>query len=282
VARELNEIKTSLKNRFMDNETIREQYGLEDGDEFDKVFSSVSLENQLIIENQAMLVLDLEQWADTVEAKLNKLLEEKKAHRLLWYQQITLNFMVDMVLVEGNDYYDTTGMTEADIEEARVIKFCAVDESNDASEITIKIATLNGSTKEPVSAEVFVQVKEYLERVKDGGVKINVINLYPYKLGAAVDVYYDGLLLSGDVEAAVRKAVDNYINNLPFNGEFSNMALVDAIQKVTGVKVVQHRWSNIYNNSGEQITTVSGIYIPLPGYMESSDDITVNMIAHVS
>lgn len=281
MARDLNEIKTSLKRNFMEHETIRESYGLQDGDVFDNVFSKQSFENQLIIENPAMLVLDLEQWADTIEAKLNALIETKKSHRPTWYRQKALDFMVDMILVEGEDYYDTTGMSAADIEAAKVIKFCAVDESDDASEITIKIATLNGTTKEPVSADVLGQVEEYFERIKDGGVLIRIVNMLPYKLGAEIDVYFDALLLSANVEAAVRVAIENYINNLPFNGEFSNMALVNAIEKASGVKVVQHRGSSIYNNSDEFITTVNGIYVPLPGYLISSDDITINMYAHV-
>jgi len=282
MARILNDIKSSLKNSFMNNEAIKAAYGLEDGDEFDRVFSSASLENILMVENPSIMILDLEQWADTVEAMLNNLLESKKAHRPLWYQQMALQFMVNKLLVDGEDYYDTSGMTESEIEDAKIVKFCAVSESSDSSELTIKIATQNGTVKEPVTDAQLIQCIEYIEQIKDAGVKINPVNLHPYQIDCEIDIYYDRMLIADHVKESVIAAIEGYVNNLPFNGEFSNMSMVDAIQLVPGVNIVQHKWTNIYNQSGDLITSVDGVYIPLPGYMELKDTVTINMKPHVS
>lgn len=281
MARDLTDIKNSLKSNFMNNETVRQLYGLEDGDEFDRVFSAMSLENLLLVENAAIMILDLEQWADTVENKLIALIDTKKAHSTRWYQQKALDFMLNKLLVPGEDYYDTSDMSESEIMDAKVVRYCAVTESADSSEITVKMATDTNGVKAPLDEIVLGQVVEYLEQIKDAGVKIVPISMLPYILNCEIDVYYDALLVDTDVQNEVLLAMQGYINNLPFNGTYSNMELVNAIERVEGVKVVEHKEMLIYNNSGENIATVNGVYVPLPGYMELADDVTINMKPYV-
>lgn len=278
MARSVDEIKTSITTNFMNNETVRAFYGLETGDEFDRVFSAVSVENALF-DVYAISVNDFEQLVDEVEQQWLAILELQKAHRPQWYREKALDFQVDTLLVPETDYYDNTGLSEAEINDLRIVKYAAVTESADSSLLTIKVATESGGIKGPITPEQQIQVEEYFEQIKDP-INIDIININPYKLEVNVDVFYDALLLSGDVQAAVQNAISNYVNNLPFNAQYSNMALVDAIQQVAGVKVVQHKFTKVYNNSDEFITDVENIYIPLPGYFELFDPITINMIPY--
>lgn len=56
--------------------------------------------------------------------------------------------MKDKILVADTDYYDTAGMSDADIEAARVVKYAAATESSDASLLTIKVAGENGGVRQ--------------------------------------------------------------------------------------------------------------------------------------
>jgi hypothetical protein len=281
MAREIKDIKQSMTASFMTNETIINAYGLETGDVFESVFSTASIENCLL-DVVATGINDLEQLTDQAEAAWLEMLAMKKAHSPRWYQAKGLEYLEDVLLIDGTDVFDIADMTEAEILAAKVVKFCAVETSEDSSEVTIKIAGLSGTTKQPLPLETEAKVLDYFAQIKDAGVKIRLVNIEPYRITFDADVYFDALLNASDVQVAVKTAAENYMNNLPFNGEFSNMALVDAIQAVPGVVVVEHKWSKVFNNEDIFIQVIDGVFIPLPGYLEMNDDVTVNMLPHVS
>jgi len=58
-------------------------------------------------------------------------------------------------------------------------------------------------------------------------------------------IYYDPLLINADGESkadgtkVVEQAIKEYIENIPFNGEFRKNELEDAIQAVDGVVMVE-------------------------------------------
>ena len=94
------------------------------------------------------------------------------------------------------------------------------------------------------------------------------------------DIYYDPILLADDVKNACLAAAQGYINNLPFNGQYSNMALVDAMQAVAGAKTIQHRWSLARNYAGVEIQYIDAVYTPYSGYFNLGA-VTLTMIPNV-
>ena len=91
-----------------------------------------------------------------------------------------------------------------------------------------------------------------------------------------VDVLYDPIQTAGFVEERVRKAIISYIGNLPFNGEYSNMALTDELQRVDGVRIVQLRSSSVKVQDESSSTEIDIRHTPAAGYMKL-EKITINM-----
>ena len=82
--------------------------------------------------------------------------------------------------------------------------------------------------------------------------------------------------LEADCEAAIK----DYIENLPFNGEYTNMALVDVLQQIDGVKIAEFR--NASSAKASDPGAFSGInakVVPAAGYFKA-DNIQLNMIAY--
>ena len=157
-------------------------------------------------------------------------------HRPKWYRDKVLGFMKNKVLIADTDRYDTEGMSEDDIAAAKVVKHAVAVENNDASILTIKVAGENGGVRQRLDEETETQLAAYIAEFKDAGVRINLVNIDADTFNCEVDIYYDPMLQPEEVEGACRETVRAYIENLLFNGEYTNMALVDELQKVEGVE----------------------------------------------
>lgn len=265
MAQTAEQIKTQITDYFMANPNAQQAWGFSSEDEFDRWFSTVSVED-IIFSISSLSMADLQSLMDAQKTELNDLVSAQKAHTSRWYRQMVLKFMKDMLLVPDKDYYDTTGMSEAQIRDAKVLKYSAVVSTANSSEITIKIAGETNGAKAPLDEPTETQVTAYLAQVKDAGVRIRLVNELPEQLYFSAKIWYDALLTPSAIDSAVRSAVQNYINNLPFNGEYTNMALVDAIQQVAGVEVVELDWAQAYNSLGVLITDIAARYTPYSGY----------------
>jgi hypothetical protein len=127
------------------------------------------------------------------------------------------------------------------------------------------------------------QVRNYLNWIKDAGVRIDLVNLSADAFRCELDIYYNAMLLADRVEQAVRDAINAYIENLPFNGEYSNMALVDALQQVEGVVIPELTASYSKPFTGDfDYSLINAKRISEAGYFRAYDveDITINMVAY--
>lgn len=280
MADSIQNIKKKITDAFMAHPALRQLYGMVDGDEFDRIFSRVSLES-MFADIAAISGNDLQQLIDSHTAEVSALVYSQKAHTARWYQALTMAFMLNKQLIPETDKYDTTGMSESDIADAKIVKYCAVLTSIDSSEVVIKVAGETNGAKDVISSQAQDQLEEYLRQTKDAGVRLRVVNEKAELLEFEADIYYDPILLPGDVQNACLAAAQGYINNLPFNGEYSNMALVDALQAVAGAKNVQHRRSRSRNYAGDEIQMIEAIYTPYSGYFNLYTTITLNMKPYV-
>ena len=119
----------------------------------------------------------------------------------------------------------------------------------------------------------------YIAEIKDAGVRTALVNIDPDRFNCEADVYYDPMLVAETVESACREAVRNYIENLPFNGEYTNMALVDALQTLDGVRIVEFRGATTVAAGEEVLVTIDARCIPAAGYFEMGD-VVLNMKAY--
>ncbi|MCH5215170.1 MAG: hypothetical protein J1E97_08260 [Muribaculaceae bacterium] len=278
MGRSVSEIKSEAAREFMANERAAELYGFEVGGNFADYFGAASVEN-ILLYVWAVCAWTVEKLVNKHREEVTEELEQLVAHRPKWYRDKVLAFMADKELIEDTDRYDTEGMTESEIEAARVVKHAVATESKDASLLTIKVAGESGGKRGPVSQIYEEQLKAYISEIKDAGVRVALVNMAADTFGCTVDIYYNALLQPGVVKASCEAAITDYIENLPFNGEYTNMALVDRLQGVEGVKIAELRSSSAQAANESTPTAINARLTPAAGYFKRGG-ITVNMIAY--
>lgn len=275
MARTIAEIKDSMTADLMRNPDVARAYGFETGAAFSSHFSKVSVES-LLFYIVACAIWVLESLFDRHRHDVEQRIESIMPHRPKWYRDKVLGFMKDKTLVPDTDHYDTSGMNDGDIEAARVVKYAAASENADASILTIKVAGETGGVRQPLDADTEIQLLAYIGEIKDAGVRVNLVNQTADVFHCEVDVYYDAMLLPETVETQCRETIRNYIENLPFNGEYSNMALVDELQKIEGVRIVEMSGATTEVDGESTPTDIDARFTPAAGYF-SAGNITVNM-----
>lgn len=264
MARSITDIKKQMTDAFMADEYIREAYGFVEGDTFNGKFSSVSIES-ILFYIVAACIYTFEVLFDSYREDVNDTIETS-AHTARWYRDKALAFMRDVPLVEDADYYDTSDMTDEEIEQAKVVKYAAATESKDSSLLTIKVAT-KGNNGELQPLDQTTDLAAYLAEIKDAGVRINLINRAGDVFFYEMDVYYNPLINANTVKSAVEDAVKNYVQGLPFDGQYSNMGCIDAVQKVAGVEVAEIKSAVARASSETTMTLIDARYRPSAGYM---------------
>ena len=278
MARTIEEIKDGIAAEWMRSDAVAERYGIAPGDTFGKHFGAASVENMLMYVF-AVGAWVLEKLLDLHRAEVTAEIEAMLPHRPKWYRDRVLAFMPDRELDRDSDTYDLDGLTDDEIEAGRPVKYAVAAESRDASLLTIKVAGEAGEKRGPISAAHEVQLRAYIAEIKDAGVRTALVNMEPDTFNCTVDVYYDALLRPELVRARCEEAIRGYIENLPFNGEYTNMALVDALQVLEGVRVVELRGSTAQAADEGTVTRINARLTPKAGYFKSGE-INVTMKAY--
>ena len=274
MARTIADIKDTIAADFMRNEDVAKAYGFEPGDSFTAHFSKGSVESVLFY-IFACAAWVLESLFDEHKREVNQCIDEILPHRPKWYWDKVLGFMKNKVLIPDTDTYDTTGMSEDDITAAKVVKHAVAVENKDASILTIKVAGEEGGERCRLDAETETQLAAYIAEFKDAGVRINLVNIDADTFNCEVDIYYDPMLLPEEVESACFEAIKEYIENLPFNGEYTNAALVDRLQAIEGVKIPELRSASTSANNETAVVPFNARYVPVAGYFKAGG-ITIN------
>jgi hypothetical protein len=277
MARNIADIKESVAADFMRNDTVAEKYGFEKEGNFYKTFSKASIFSKLF-DIFATAAWVIETLFDQHKAEVNERVDQIMPHRPKWYRDMVLRFMKDKALIPDTDRYDTTDMTEPDIAAARVVKHAVATENIDSSILTRKVAGEQGGKRARLDAQTELQLTAYIMEVKDAGVKITLVNRDADTFNCELDIYYDPLLIPEEVEAVCRETIKNYIENLPFNGEYTNMALIDRLQAVEGVAIPELKNASTSPASDTAVIEIDARYTPLAGYF-AAGEITLNMKA---
>ena len=239
MARTITQIKSELTTAFMADTTLAASYGFTPGADFDRTFSKVSIEN-ILLYIVAAAIWTLEKLFDTHTAEIYDYIATMKPHSLRWYVEKAKAFMYGVPLIDGTDQHNTTGMTDEQMAAARIVTFSACTEAN--ATLYLKVAKAGPA---PLTADEKAAFVAYMHEIKDAGVRIDVISENGDYLKLDMVIYYDPLLINADGESkatgskVVEDAIKNYIENIPFNGEFRKNELEDAIQAVEGVVMVE-------------------------------------------
>lgn len=263
---------------FITNDTIKALYGLDPKKSFEDQFSKVSLES-ILFYVVATAVWTLEKLFDRHRQECTELINELKPHSIRWYANKAKAFQFGKSLVPDTDQYDNTGLTDEQVREQQVVKYSAVTEK--AAIIYVKVATGSEGARTQLSPEQEEALAGYFKEVKDAGVKLQIVNLPAEEFNVDIDVYYDPQVFDKSLNRLdgtgklVHDTIASFVENLPFNGEYRNSALINALTGLDGVVMVELKQSTA---NGQPIPAR---WVPESGYFRVDKELLgINTIAY--
>ena len=219
---------------------------------------------------------------------VSTILSENKAHTTNWYATKAKQFQFGYALIPDTDTYDNTGITDEQIEAAKVVKYAAARQARDKSITYIKVATGEGSQKEPLIDAQLTALTAYLNEIADSGVRFLIINAPPDEMKLVIDYYYDPLILDyegkrldGTNDTPVQDAVRSYISELEFNGVYTNQGLVDKLQVVDGGVIAELQSASSRYGTYLDFMPINARSVPYAGYYAISDEnLIINFISN--
>jgi hypothetical protein len=279
-----NEIKREMTASFVNNTHIRDVYGLTEGKNFEEEFSLVSFEN-ILFDVISFAIFLLHQLFNIHNSEIDIKISNQKTGRKSWYRWMALQFQYGFDLKADSDGFDNTGATPEQIQQSKIIKYAAVNDTN--GRVIIKIAGETAGLLAPLTNLQKESVEAYFEEVKYAGTSVTVINYLPDRLYLVLRIYRDPLVIDANGVSVknggkpVEIAIQNFMKELPFNGEYSNAALIDKLQQVEGVKiphliVAQSSWVDPSTAGYGTPTNIDVKRVPESGYFEiqNFDNIT--------
>jgi hypothetical protein len=290
MARTITEIKNEMTFEFIKDETVINSYGLDGDKTFDQQFSRASIES-LFFYIMAFCIWTLECLFDAHSRELTELIDSKKPHRPKWYRDKALSFRFDRLLIPGDDVYELDGIDLQAIEGELVVKYASARDY--AGRVFVKVAGGSGTEKQKLTEEEEISLRDYFSQIKDAGVVVELVNKEAVHFRCEIVVYYSplafnehGMRLSTGA-FVVHDAVRDYVQNqIPFNGEYRNVELIDVLQKIDGVVIPELRSACFFSDQsydeGGIWTGISARCTPASGYFKiyEETDLVLNFKAY--
>lgn len=243
----------------------------------------------------AVAIWSLEKLMDIHTADVDYKLSQLKPHTARWYRNKALAFQYGFDLKEESDAFNNGSATVEQIEASKVVKYSAVTEDENQTRLIIKIAGENNGKLAQLAPEAETAFRAYIAEIKDAGVPITVINYLPDELKLHIRIVRDALVLDAggmDILTAkrpVEEAIQQFMKELPFNGELSLQKLIDKIQAVSGVNdlsldLAQSRWIDGSAGRYGNWQSIDISTVPVSGYFAvnlDEDNETKSTITYV-
>lgn len=270
----------------------------------DEIYNSIVTEKatkpELDVLNSSSRVAAYKMWAyivavnhwiveksfDLLKTEVDDKIQTQRIGKSKWYQLKGLSFQYGQELPEDSDEYDNTGLTDAEIAAKKIIKYCSVTEID--GKLRIKVAKQVGGLPAQLTEGELAAFKEYMERIKFAGVKLIIDSLPADDLKLNLDIFFDPLVIradgsriDGSSATPVKDAIKEYLNALPFNGEYANTRLTNKLETVSGV-VLPVIKSSQAKYGLFAFTVIDEKYIPDAGYLTITDEnLTINFREYV-
>lgn len=236
MARTIEEIKKSMTDQFLSDETLRQAYGITGDVTWESTFSKVSVENMLMYV-VAFVAHTLEVMMDAFRKDVDTQIAQNIVPTVRWYHTQAVAFQYGDQLVY-NEEYGHFEYPEVD-ETKKLVKYCAVKDRGGS--IQILVSGDSNGVPSVLSNNVLSAFKSYMNQVKVAGVILDVKSLAADGIRIQAEVQIDPQIITtdgvriSDGTKAVEAAINAYLANIVYGGTFNKTNLVDAIQKVEGV-----------------------------------------------
>ena len=176
------------------------------------------------------------------------------------------------------EYADSTSSTAL---AKQIIKQASAIDVNKI--VTIKVAQDDGSGGlEKLKVPAKAAFDSYIDDIQIAGVKVDKISDDPDLVKIAYTIEFDPQVMKNDGSLiedgsfSVQKAIDGYIQGLPFNSMFRVQELTDAIQVARGVinaiaDVIEAK-SGVLNFT-DILSIQTEVYLPVAGYLATIDEL---------
>lgn len=188
-------------------------------------------------------------------------------------------------------------------DEGTICSYATVDESKriitkvSYSEVTeenfndkmllLKIATGDPGSYSKIENDELLKIRAYLGNLLFAGQHALVVSRNGDVLVPKVTVYYDGAIEESEVYQNIENALNNFINNINFDGVVYAQKIIDAIQSAEhvtdvqvdseatdkqGIFIAQYDDDNniIVDDSGEKLQKIGRYFTPNSGYIKES------------
>lgn len=236
MARTTQEIKRQMTDAFMADPSIRERYGLREGERFEERFSVVSLESILFFIVAATHHV-LERLFDKYREDVQHQIDSSIVATIPWYHRQALAYQHGDKLVLDDKTLQWRYPEPS--ESKRIVRYASIKDKGGS--IQVLVSKDKGGLPEPLLEDELRAFKAYMTAIKIAGVVLSVRSLPADTLGIRATIQVDPLvyLPSGvrirDGKRPVEEAIRAYLKGITYGGVFNKTKLVDAIQAVEGV-----------------------------------------------
>jgi hypothetical protein len=221
---------------------------------------------------------------ETHKREIEELIALNKVHTRKWYRGKALLFQFGFDLGES-DVYDNEGVDESAVIASKIVKQASVEEL--AGRLKIKVAKNVPSVNDlldnefdlaPLTDAEKAAFGQYMNLIKDAGTRLEIISRPPDVLKMEIDIYFDPLVfdglgqrLDGSDNFPIKRAIEDFLYNLDFNGELVLTKLTDHLQGVEGVEMPVIKSAAAKYAENDYID-INETYIADSGYMILSED----------
>ena len=221
---------------------------------------------------------------DTFVTEIETKGQAAKVGNAQWYRGRILEFQYGDNLVFLNSIYQYAVLDLT----KRIVTNCAVVSDFDplvGGIISIKVAATANGGLVALDAPQIAALTSYIQKIKFAGTKIKVISTSGDIIKIAYTVYYDPIIPLSTMRQNVNLVINNYVKNLPFDGNLLITKLTDALQLVDGVNDVVFNNAASKVGTGDNYQSFDRIKNPYGGYFKISTangetlNDTINFIA---
>lgn len=201
---------------------------------------------------------------DVFKVELTEIADRAIAGTREWYNYISLQFQLGDALIWDED---NLGITYETLDTSKQIINLASVREGALGVLQIKVAKQESGEIVPLTESEKTAFTAYIDKVKFAGTFISVISDEADLLKVDMRIFHDGITPLFDLKTSIKSAIDNYLINLPFDGVFRIISLLDAIQAIQGVVDIK---VNSVEAKGvlSSYQTVDVSYVSYSGYMK--------------